>query len=285
MDIDIALLENVCSNNGFMPQPLEYVHFNPADRDKHETMDSPSAFYLLPSLFNHACAENASRIFFRDVMVIRAIANINKGDEITLAYTNESTAFTRKIKLDSYHFKCTCWLCEEDRADGEEACKRRDELVKNITDPDEADAQASHVSIKHLESLIRLVSDTYTSTRGPVRPALALLHHRLAQQLGERAEHNPRLYHQVIIEEIKALEAAGLRVIDKDTRGPARQPRTSLPINTARGPVGLGAQFCILQMIVIVHSLVRLHDLLRAERWLRAAWWREFLEVVSGSTC
>jgi len=289
VDLDIALLENVCSNNMYMPQPLQYVEFKPSEL--YRDPDTPSALYLLPSLFNHSCTENASRIFFREVMVIRAKANIHKGEEITVCYTNEPTAFTRNQRLEKYQFRCTCWLCEEDRTDGEEACRRRDELVNRIRDRDHAKTmtdfpltQAPPVSVKSLESLIQQVSETYTSTHSPVRPVLADIHKHLAYHLSVRAKDNPRLYHQVIAEEIKALEATGLRVIDKSTRGRSRQPRTSLPINTDRGPVGREGESCMAPMLMTALSFTSLDDLVRAERWLRAAWWCEFLEHVSGST-
>lgn len=279
IDIDVALLENICDVNLFMPEPFDDDQSTSnSDVDKA----SPSALYLLPSLINHSCIENATRRFFREVMVIRAKTNISKGEEITLSYTWGDTVSIRQSRLNKYGFTCACILCEDERADGELACRRREELVKNMGDIGPGDQKAAPVTAKSLrkttkalELTIKQVSETYTSShRTTVRPPLVWLHHWLSQKLRTQADrHDVRLYHQAISEEIKAIDAMGVPVIDKSTRGEIAGPhqRDSLPIKTDGGPQGGGN--CVMMALTIVASFLTLGDDLRAVRWLRAAWW------------
>ena len=285
VDINIALLESICTTNMFMPQPLGFGQDTPDMRS--DLSDSPSALYLLPSMINHSCMENATRTFFREVMVIRAKSKISQGEEITLLYTTGDTASVRQKCLSRYNFTCICPMCEDDRADGEDACGRREELVRSFESLEPANVTAVPTTVAYrrnintLESLIKQVSETYTSShRVAVRLPLMRLHNRLSHEHYMQAiQHDHQLYHRAIAEEMKAIEATGVPVIDKSTMGHifSSRQRSTLPIKTTRGPTSGEEEACVKMMLMIVKSFLALGDHSRAERWLRTAWWGQSL--------
>ncbi|KAF8580587.1 hypothetical protein K439DRAFT_1393632 [Ramaria rubella] len=287
-DIDIALLESICSNNAFTLEPVCYAEFKATDSnvEMDAEQDLPSAIFLLPSLVNHACLGNATRVFFREVMVVRAARNISEGEEILWPYSwkADENVYTRQKHLDNYGFKCTCLLCEDDRAAGEQACRRREKLVKSMRNLDVSTKGTTLYKrkiIKDLEALAGQVAATYTSDHSTFRPALSLVQHRLSHELEIQAYHNPGLYYRAINEEIKSLEEAGISILDKSTSGRSSS-RTSLPIDKDKGLGMPGAGFCALETLMVAASFLSLREDVRAERWLRAAWWMEDVTVGGG---
>ena len=121
IDIDIAQLEAICIYNNFCPLRLE-------DKQIAENA-KPTGLYPLASLFNHSCGANAIWYCIGDVMIVRAAEPIASGTEITIPYTVEESYVTRQSILQKHiREHCACWLCEEDRRDGDERLRRRHEL-------------------------------------------------------------------------------------------------------------------------------------------------------------
>lgn len=65
------------------------------------------------SLLNHACAPNALAVVVGDVLILRAMAAIPKGVEVTTSYLTEpeaqSPAGARRLALEKrYGFSCGC---------------------------------------------------------------------------------------------------------------------------------------------------------------------------------
>ncbi|KAF8580588.1 hypothetical protein K439DRAFT_1619696 [Ramaria rubella] len=285
-DIDISLLENICSNNRFMPTPLCH-----AGEKRSTSRDAPSALYLLPSLFNHSCLETASRVFFREVMVIRAAINMKKGEEITIAYSSGFTAYTRQKSFDIWNIRCTCEMCENDRASGEAVCKRREGVMLAVNALSTKSAQAechstdrSSEQIQSLEILVKQVADTYNNNTAhglnSVLPALAVANNYLARALHARARKDISVGPRAVVEAIKSLEATGISVVDKSTDG--QFIYSLLPINTNRGPGAFFGESCVLLALMIVELFLWMGDNPRADMWLRTAWWLEDVTVGGG---
>lgn len=72
--------------------------------------------YLAASRFNHSCSPNASAVRFegRDI-VVRALADIPEGEEVTVAYTYDlyqGAAARRAAIAQEFGFLCQCARCE-----------------------------------------------------------------------------------------------------------------------------------------------------------------------------
>ena len=65
---------------------------------------------------NHSCIPNAFVIYEDNIMTLRALFHINKGQEITISYLKPfkyTFQQRQEILLQKYRFKCTCNLCLE----------------------------------------------------------------------------------------------------------------------------------------------------------------------------
>uniref|UniRef100_A0AC34FKY4 SET domain-containing protein n=1 Tax=Panagrolaimus sp. ES5 TaxID=591445 RepID=A0AC34FKY4_9BILA len=91
--------------------------------------------FILPSYFNHACIANAYHIFNGDYMIVHAITDIKKGEEICLSYLSFAYLIpysARKILISSWKFTCSCKLCEIDSKD--ELCSKRAKMFAEFTE-------------------------------------------------------------------------------------------------------------------------------------------------------
>ncbi|KAF8507844.1 hypothetical protein BU17DRAFT_57135 [Hysterangium stoloniferum] len=284
IDIDVSLLESICSNNMFSLEPLGYMDFKSPWTSADQDVDLPCALYLLPSLFNHSCVPNGTRTFFRDVMVVRAAVPIRQDEEIFLGYISDMNARKRDENLSHYGFHCTCPLCEDDSKDGESVIQSREDLMKKV----KANAGNPKISlsarefdskVQRVETLIQQISATYLPTRRTPRTILMMAHHFLVNELQNRAEtmQERSRHRRAISEEIKAIEAGGIHVIDRTITGKTG-PRHCLPISQNSGQ-GSGL---VRMLMMIAVSFASLNDDVRMERWLRAAWWLEDVNVGGG---
>lgn len=69
-------------------------------------------FFAAASRFNHSCCPNAYADADRDYVVIRALRDIDAGEEVCVSYVPVSEGLqARKKKLEAYHFDCKCVRC------------------------------------------------------------------------------------------------------------------------------------------------------------------------------
>ncbi|KAJ2850321.1 hypothetical protein IWW36_002007 [Coemansia brasiliensis] len=68
---------------------------------------------LISLLFNHSCLPNATFVFSKGMQVVRALEDINQGDEITLTYADALLPRKeRQTRLaEVYFFNCLCKKC------------------------------------------------------------------------------------------------------------------------------------------------------------------------------
>lgn len=71
--------------------------------------------YPVASLFNHSCRPNAAVIFDGALLTIKAIDDIQLGQEITIAYVDIAHSRTQRKRMlrDKYFFDCTCERCTD----------------------------------------------------------------------------------------------------------------------------------------------------------------------------
>ncbi|KIM83617.1 hypothetical protein PILCRDRAFT_431027 [Piloderma croceum F 1598] len=279
-DLDVAMIDGVVSYNAFSPNCVKTVSPDTLKSgDQSPEMETPSAIYGLPSLFNHSCHPNAVWRCFGDVMVIRARETIPRGSKITLAYTLGDTYVARDEKLKSIlQAKCDCALCSSDRADGEEACRRREQLVEELLAVKrESNERKGTVMVEHtvIEAHVQSLASTYRSNCKLPRPALYRAHSDAMQSLELEASRKNRLdlLRLSIQQGFKALEAAGFIGIDSTLVG-GKASRHALPLSKERlATCSVDIDTCALLMAHLSTSFVGLSQVIRAERWLRAAWW------------
>ncbi|KAH7731125.1 TPR domain protein [Aphelenchoides avenae] len=152
--IDAGRIERICCYNSFTP-------VGPRAGSVAEP-SSAAGLWTIPSFVNHACIENAERVFFGDVMVVHAIQDLKKGEEIVWSYTDALDSFSLRTKhLYPYGFSCDCRLCELDRADGDDVCNERAKLAKQAASPD---WNPNHYE---LSKLLEKLNRSYKNHPGP----------------------------------------------------------------------------------------------------------------------
>jgi hypothetical protein len=192
LDVDVGRLDQVLAFNSFGDFPVEpcFGSTDPAEAKRTtkflEEHTNTSLFYL-PSFCNHACMPNAHRAHYGDVMVVRTLLPLSKGDEITLGYVSpEVSVEDREKRLGFFGFQCDCWYCREQKMDGEAARKRREEeltiklpkamaLACQATDnaaEGDYDAELFSAAFKAIEVIRVKVEATYHPDRGLFRPEM-----------------------------------------------------------------------------------------------------------------
>lgn len=71
--------------------------------------------YPVASLFNHSCRPNAAVIFDGALALVKALENIQPGEEITLAYVDVAHARPQRKQAlkEKYFFECQCGRCTD----------------------------------------------------------------------------------------------------------------------------------------------------------------------------
>jgi tetratricopeptide (TPR) repeat protein len=119
----------------------------------------PMGFYYLPSFFNHSCVANAARFFYGDFLMVYAIEDIAKGDEITIEYLPAGDDLQRQERfIFSFGFGCGCPMCAEQARnpdiDRRIEVWRRVQVVQRRTTYSRAD-------VRELEELLEELEETY----------------------------------------------------------------------------------------------------------------------------
>lgn len=263
-DIDIAEVQAVCSFNAFSIQFPDKTY----DGKKY----SGSALYGLPSICNHSCLPSAHRMFLGDAMVIRASANLSKGDEVTLQYVpGDGELQDRENALQGWRFICDCVLCQADRTDGKDARDRRkqayEDLIKHL----------KQGNMKQAERDLTQIASTYKDSSQRklcnMKPTLAWAHHNYASALLSLPTLPTSALLKSLRHQIIALEALGCRVIDKSLSGAPKNEdsqSSGLPIDGEFAP-RLMDRTAILIMVSMAKTFLIQCDYKRATKWFRTA--------------
>ncbi|RUS35526.1 hypothetical protein BC938DRAFT_480333 [Jimgerdemannia flammicorona] len=127
-EIDIARITNIVIENSFTVDkelwtPLSSQLLPHANR--RGVLDVGTGLWILPSLINHSCLANASFFNIGDFMFIRAVRDLNEGEEVCVAYVGVLDTYEgRTKKLEKRNFECHCPLCDFERAQPEATCRR-----------------------------------------------------------------------------------------------------------------------------------------------------------------
>lgn len=205
-------------------------------------------------------------------MVIRATRDLEEGEELTLAYADVAghSFATRQLRLKKYMMSCDCLLCDADRKDGVEACRRRQVLI-----PQFGDNRLYEMTLAQVRAFLCEVEGTYAASRGIIRPESARIRHHMAimNETIAREQSNPSYRAQSIALNMAVLEAYGVTVQDKSIWGPISSNET-LPVATrTSAAITEAGAYCIQVSMANSYAFVQMGDFERAERWFRAGLW------------
>uniref|UniRef100_A0AC34GNU2 SET domain-containing protein n=1 Tax=Panagrolaimus sp. ES5 TaxID=591445 RepID=A0AC34GNU2_9BILA len=154
--IDATRIQQISSLNAFSPTTWDGVG---VELDLN-AMQADSHLFVLPSYFNHSCLANAHRTFYADVMVIHAVTDIKKSDEIYLSYISPLTDYpTRKKSFNKWNFTCECKLCKTDANDAN--YQKRSELFQRFLKHYSANKKFPERQIAEGERILQQVRETY----------------------------------------------------------------------------------------------------------------------------
>jgi tetratricopeptide (TPR) repeat protein len=84
-------------------------------KTKEEIEDRlPIGLYGLPSFCNHSCAANANHHLYGDLIMIYAVEDLARGEEVTIDYLAAGHDIHRQARFQrSFGFQCSCPMCLE----------------------------------------------------------------------------------------------------------------------------------------------------------------------------
>ncbi|PVG03758.1 SET domain-containing protein [Serendipita vermifera] len=230
-----------------------------------------AGIYLLSSCFSHSCIPNANRKFFGDIIIIRAVRDIAKDDEISIGYIDVTASYdVRTTALTRWTRHCSCQVCQCDREVGSAKLKERANLCE--------ESAKDNQTMDSLSTIGKKIDETYAPRHRFCCVEASVVYHRLAQTLtakGMMGRDSTFYYRRAIEAEMDALERLGNQVVDKSLTTwnfpTGSRAKRTLPISTRH------TSYDELAPIVYILSIVSLFDTLetpsRAENWMRAALW------------
>lgn len=142
--------------------PSHNIHYEDLRLHMHAPEDRQLGLWLKASLCNHSCLPNASWSWVGDALILRAIKPIAADEEITIAYTNDTTTKRQEI-LAGYGFKCNCALCQADEGITAEQQQARSELQESVKRWQKARLDARFRRPLYRDAMLFAISDVLDS--------------------------------------------------------------------------------------------------------------------------
>ena len=126
---------------------------------------------------NHSCLANVAKECLGDLLIFRALRDIDAGEEILHAYDGTLELDERREALArQWGFECECALCATEMADGVEVREKRKGLVEEVRRfvACEDAARAKRVTVVRARRLANAIRATYDEDRYRELPKNAL---------------------------------------------------------------------------------------------------------------
>ncbi|CAG8712018.1 39404_t:CDS:1 [Gigaspora margarita] len=123
-----------CVDVGRIMKTFAYVSFEQVDRTNNISHENNGlGIWVMQSYFNHSCADaNVYRLFLGNLMFIRTLRPILKGEELIICHYDLTLPYERREGyLKSMDIYCKCRLCMLDMSEEQEAKFRREKLIKD----------------------------------------------------------------------------------------------------------------------------------------------------------
>ena len=86
------------------------------DRKKIAPIELCYGLYIKCSFFNHSCEPNCFYFGIANMLIVKAIKHIKKGEELTVSYIEPKPMALRKNELLKWDFTCDCKYCKQEAA-------------------------------------------------------------------------------------------------------------------------------------------------------------------------
>lgn len=126
MVVDHNRIMNIIMLNAFEGEFNSWPDPSPAN--------SFSGLWLLPSLINHSCFRNTTRLVVGEAMIIHAAADIQAGEEITISYVDVMAPLKQRqetCRAMRFGFNCECKRCVLEKS-LEQSLKEVSERFNNL---------------------------------------------------------------------------------------------------------------------------------------------------------
>ena len=84
------------------------------DRKKISPIELCYGLYINCSFFNHSCEPNCFYFGIANLLIVKAIKDIKKGEELTVSYIEPKPMALRKNELLKWDFTCDCKYCKQE---------------------------------------------------------------------------------------------------------------------------------------------------------------------------
>ena len=97
-------LDNILSNNSILTLRNE--------KNILEPIELCYGLYYNFSFFNHSCLPNCFHFGIANFILVKAIKDIKKGEDLTISYIEPKVLSGRKSELENWNINCECELCK-----------------------------------------------------------------------------------------------------------------------------------------------------------------------------
>lgn len=175
---DIFLVEAIRRRNCFSA-PLS---------TREETKTKPTAngptqtvgLWTYAANMNHSCVPNTARSFIGDMLISRAVRDIEAGEELLHNYTSvRAQPSRRQAVFQGFGFQCTCELCAGEAKSTEEEAEKKTQLLAQIEKFAKKKPPKGHVpdaTIRTMEKMTKELEDMHEAEVYDLLPRLMLIY-------------------------------------------------------------------------------------------------------------
>ncbi|UQC86135.1 tetratricopeptide [Colletotrichum lupini] len=165
--VDVFRIHDIVSRNAFGPG---------GQYGEEGARNASTGLWVWAAYINHSCIANAKKDYVGDLMVLRALRPIAKGEEIFHSYDESSNYEARQQALmTTWGFECNCALCAGEKTDDAKLRQKRQMLVNDADDFVSTThwTNAKRITIAKAQRLAKDIDATYEDKKYDGVPRLA----------------------------------------------------------------------------------------------------------------
>lgn len=170
--------------------------------------------WIQASYINHSCTSNVRRSFIGDMMIVRAICDLEEGTELFFWYhcPEKGNSNDTKNKLKYWGFECECPICSDDKVTPLSTQRQREVLRKSL-EKTFRETALGNGNVQKIERLLDELNQTYSQPADKV-PRLLVWDMQLLLAHGYASRNKTR---QVIVAAGKVLISLGFIITGVDS--------------------------------------------------------------------
>ncbi|WQF84415.1 Putative SET domain, tetratricopeptide-like helical domain superfamily, SET domain superfamily [Colletotrichum destructivum] len=165
--VDVFRVHDIVSRNAFGPG---------GQYGEEGARNASTGLWIWAAYINHSCIANAKKEYVGDLMVLRALRAIKKGEEIFHSYDESADYEARqKALLTTWGFECGCALCAAEKTDDDKLRRKRQTLANDADDFVNTThwTNAKRIAISKAQRFARDIDATYDDKKYDGVPRLA----------------------------------------------------------------------------------------------------------------